>query len=77
MNEDGGRGVIWRGRDNVVDFYDDARQNLMAADSVPGISDAGAHLAIMQDGTAPTTMLGKCTRERPAAGDNKQSASRL
>lgn len=56
MNEDGGRGVIWRGRDNVVDFYDDARENLLADDSVPGISDAGAHLAIMQDGTAPTTM---------------------
>ena len=25
--------------------------------TVPGISDAGAHLAIMQDGTAPTTIL--------------------
>ena len=25
--------------------------------TVPGISDAGAHLAIMQDATTPTTML--------------------
>ena len=56
MMQNGGRGVIWRGSANVVEWYDDARENLQHPDMVPGISDAGAHLAIMQDGTAPTTM---------------------
>ena len=30
----------------------------------PGISDAGAHLAIMQDGTSPTSMLAHWARDR-------------
>ena len=64
MMSNDGKGVLWRGRDNVVDFYDDAKLNLLEDDSVPGISDAGAHLAIMQDGTAPTTMLAHWARDR-------------
>ena len=32
--------------------------------TVPGISDAGAHLAIMQDGTSPTSMLAHWARDR-------------
>jgi len=40
MND--GTGVLWRGRDNVIEWYDNARLDLLADDCVPGISDAGA-----------------------------------
>jgi N-acyl-D-aspartate/D-glutamate deacylase len=39
---DEGKGVLWRGRDNVIEWYDSAREDLLAENCVPGISDAGA-----------------------------------
>ena len=47
----GATGTIWRGSPNVPGFYDMVKQRLEHPRIVPGISDAGAHLNIFQDGT--------------------------
>ena len=58
-------GTIWEGgyRD-VSRFYNHAHKQLQSDYVIPGISDAGAHLNVFQDGTSPTTMLSFWTRDR-------------
>ena len=67
----GATGTIWRGSPNVPGFYDMVKQRLEHPRIVPGISDAGAHLNIFQDGTTPTSILTHWARDR----HNKSSGS--
>ena len=62
--QEGGSGVIWEGYDNLTGFYNHARKKLMHPLIVPGISDAGAHLNIFQDGSTPTSMISFWSRDR-------------
>ncbi len=58
-------GVIWNGNsNNVTDFYEARLKDFSSPYIVPGISDAGAHLAIFQDGTTPTSMISFWARDR-------------
>ena len=56
-----GRGLT---KDQLTGFYDHARKKLMHPLIVPGISDAGAHLNIFQDGSTPTSMISFWSRDR-------------
>jgi N-acyl-D-aspartate/D-glutamate deacylase len=64
MTSRGCTGTIWRGSPNVPQFYDMVKERLEHPRIVPGISDAGAHLNIFQDGTTPTTILTHWARDR-------------
>lgn len=58
-------GTIWEGGySDVSRFYNHAHKQLQSPMVIPGISDAGAHLNMFQDGTSPTTMLSFWTRDR-------------
>ena len=52
------------GYDNLTGFYNHARKKLTHPLIVPGISDAGAHLNIFQDGSTPTSMVSFWSRDR-------------
>lgn len=59
-----GTGTLWQGSPDVVGWYNTTRERLAHPRVVPGISDAGAHLAIFQDGTTPTSMISFWGRDR-------------
>ena len=64
---DGATGMIWRslgGTMDVTAWYEDVKKRLECDRVVPALSDAGAHLAIFQDGTGPTSMLSFWGRDR-------------
>jgi len=65
MMQHGGNGVIWQAQsENVTGFYNFLHWRLQQSYYIPGISDAGAHLAIFQDGTSPTSMISFWARDR-------------
>jgi len=66
MMREGGKGVIWQAQTEgeVRHHYDFIRRSLLHPKIVPGISDAGAHLAIFQDGVTPTSMISFWARDR-------------
>lgn len=65
MMKNHGTGVIWQAQfPDVQAFYDHTQKNLQHPQIVPGVSDAGAHLAIFQDGTTPTSMISFWARDR-------------
>jgi N-acyl-D-amino-acid deacylase len=65
MTTEGATGTIWEGGySDVSRFYNHAHKQLQSELVIPGISDAGAHLNIFQDGTSPTTMLSFWVRDR-------------
>ena len=56
MLKDSGKGMIWRslgGLADVTSWYEDVKTRLSHDRIIPALSDAGAHLAIFQDGTGP------------------------
>jgi N-acyl-D-aspartate/D-glutamate deacylase len=62
---DGGRGMLYVPILNYADgILDPAREMLTHADTVPGLSDGGAHVGMICDGSFPTTMITHWTRDR-------------
>ena len=65
MLEGGGRGMLYVPFLNYAEGnLDPARIMLAHADTVPGLSDGGAHVGMICDGSFPTTMLTHWTRDR-------------
>ncbi len=65
MLEGGGRGMLYVPALNYVEgSLDAARAMIVHPASVPGLSDGGAHVGMICDGSFPTTMLTHWTRDR-------------
>jgi N-acyl-D-aspartate/D-glutamate deacylase len=65
MLTNGGRGMIYSPHLNYVDFnLDPAHTMLTHPDTVPGLSDGGAHVGMICDGSFPTTLVTHWTRDR-------------
>jgi len=65
MLEHGGKGMLYVPFLNYAEgSLDPARAMLIHADTVPGLSDGGAHVGMICDGSFPTTMLTHWTRDR-------------
>jgi N-acyl-D-aspartate/D-glutamate deacylase len=65
MLSGGGRGMLYVPFLNYVEGSLDAvREMIVHKDSVPGLSDGGAHVGMICDGSFPTTMLTHWTRDR-------------
>ena len=65
MLQNGGRGMIYVPLLNYAEgSLDPARAMLDHADTVPGLSDGGAHVGMICDGSFPTSMLTHWTRDR-------------
>jgi N-acyl-D-aspartate/D-glutamate deacylase len=61
----GGRGMLYVPFLNYAEgTLDPARAMLVHADTVPGLSDGGAHVGMICDGSFPTTMITHWTRDR-------------
>jgi N-acyl-D-aspartate/D-glutamate deacylase len=61
----GGRGMLYVPFLNYAEGSLDAvREMIVHKDSVPGLSDGGAHVGMICDGSFPTTMLTHWTRDR-------------
>jgi len=61
----GGRGMLYVPFLNYAQgSLDPARAMLVHADTVPGLSDGGAHVGMICDGSFPTTMITHWTRDR-------------
>ena len=64
---DDGRGLLYLAFANYVDGnLDEARTMLLHPHAVPGLSDGGAHVGTICDGSFPTTLLTLWGRDRPA-----------
>jgi N-acyl-D-aspartate/D-glutamate deacylase len=65
MFGDGGRGMLYVPFLNYVEgSLDAARAMIVHPSTVPGLSDGGAHVGMICDGSFPTTMLTHWTRDR-------------
>jgi len=65
MLGNGGRGMLYVPALNYVEgSLDAARAMIVHPASVPGLSDGGAHVGMICDGSFPTTMLTHWTRDR-------------
>jgi N-acyl-D-aspartate/D-glutamate deacylase len=65
MLEGGGRGMLYVPFLNYAEgSLDAARAMIVHPASVPGLSDGGAHVGMICDGSFPTTMLTHWTRDR-------------
>lgn len=65
MLRDGGRGMIYSPFANYVDRNLDAAREMMVHPlTLPGLSDGGAHVGMICDGSLPTFMLTHWTRDR-------------
>ncbi len=65
MLEDGGRGMLYVPFLNYANYtLDPAREMLLHANSVPSLSDGGAHVGMICDGSFPTYNLVHWTRDR-------------
>jgi N-acyl-D-aspartate/D-glutamate deacylase len=65
MLTDGGRGLLYGPFLNYSEgSLDAAREMILHPDSVPGLSDGGAHVGMICDGSFPTTMITHWTRDR-------------
>ncbi|HEX4181159.1 MAG TPA: amidohydrolase family protein [Caulobacteraceae bacterium] len=65
MLKDGGRGMIYVPLLNYAEgSLDPAHAMLGHPDTVPGLSDGGAHVGMICDGSFPTSMLTHWTRDR-------------
>ncbi|MEO8812675.1 MAG: amidohydrolase family protein [Caulobacteraceae bacterium] len=65
MLDEGGRGMLYVPFLNYADgSLGPAHAMLTHADTVPGLSDGGAHVGMICDGSFPTTMLTHWTRDR-------------
>jgi N-acyl-D-aspartate/D-glutamate deacylase len=65
MLQDGGRGMLYVPFLNYVDgSLDAAHAMIVHPSSVPGLSDGGAHVGMICDGSFPTTMITHWTRDR-------------
>ena len=65
MLQNGGRAMIYVPLLNYAEgSLDPARAMLDHADTVPGLSDGGAHVGMICDGSFPTSMLTHWTRDR-------------
>jgi N-acyl-D-aspartate/D-glutamate deacylase len=65
MLEAGGRGMLYVPILNYAQTsLDPAREMLLHADTVPGLSDGGAHVGMICDGSFPTSMVTHWTRDR-------------
>jgi N-acyl-D-aspartate/D-glutamate deacylase len=65
MLENGGRGMLYVPLLNYAEgSLDPAYAMLGHADTVPGLSDGGAHVGMICDGSFPTSMLTHWTRDR-------------
>ncbi|NMH95943.1 N-acyl-D-amino-acid deacylase family protein [Pseudonocardia acidicola] len=65
MVADGGRGMLYLTSANYVDGNLDAVREMLAhPHTVPGLSDGGAHVGTICDGSFPTTLLAHWTRDR-------------
>jgi len=65
MLSNGGRGMIYVPLLNYAEgSLDPAHAMLDHADTVPGLSDGGAHVGMICDGSFPTSMLTHWTRDR-------------
>ena len=61
----GGRGMLYVPFLNYAEgSLDPARAMLVHADTVPGLSDGGAHVGMICDGSFPTSMITHWTRDR-------------
>ncbi|WP_110206834.1 N-acyl-D-amino-acid deacylase family protein [Nocardioides daejeonensis] len=64
---DGGRGMIYQPFTNYVDgSLNGAREQLVHPFTIPGLSDGGAHVGTICDGSFPTTLLQHWVRDRAA-----------
>jgi N-acyl-D-aspartate/D-glutamate deacylase len=65
MLTNGGRGMIYSPHLNYVDYnLDPTHAMLTHPDTVPGLSDGGAHVGMICDGSFPTTLVTHWTRDR-------------
>jgi N-acyl-D-aspartate/D-glutamate deacylase len=65
MLQDGGRGMLYVPFLNYVEgSLDAAHAMIVHPSSVPGLSDGGAHVGMICDGSFPTTMITHWTRDR-------------
>ncbi len=65
MLKNGGRGMLYVPFLNYAEGSLDAVRTMIAhPDSVPGLSDGGAHVGMICDGSFPTSMLTHWTRDR-------------
>jgi N-acyl-D-aspartate/D-glutamate deacylase len=65
MLSNGGRGLLYVPFLNYSEGSLDAvREMIVHPDSVPGLSDGGAHVGMICDGSFPTTMITHWTRDR-------------
>jgi N-acyl-D-aspartate/D-glutamate deacylase len=65
MLTDGGRGMLYHPFLNYADGSLDPSYAMLAhRDTVPGLSDGGAHVGMICDGSFPTSMLTHWTRDR-------------
>jgi N-acyl-D-aspartate/D-glutamate deacylase len=65
MLTDGGRGMLYVPFLNYSEGSLEAvREMIVHPDSVPGLSDGGAHVGMICDGSFPTTMITHWTRDR-------------
>jgi N-acyl-D-aspartate/D-glutamate deacylase len=65
MLSDGGRGMLYHPFLNYADGnLDPSYAMLSHRDTVPGLSDGGAHVGMICDGSFPTSMLTHWTRDR-------------
>jgi N-acyl-D-aspartate/D-glutamate deacylase len=65
MLSDGGRGMIYSPHLNYAEgSLDPAYAMLTHPDTVPGLSDGGAHVGMICDGSFPTTLVTHWTRDR-------------
>jgi N-acyl-D-aspartate/D-glutamate deacylase len=65
MLSHGGRGMLYVPALNYAEgSLDAARAMIVHPSSVPGLSDGGAHVGMICDGSFPTTMLTHWTRDR-------------
>ena len=65
MLEDGGKGMVYLPFLNYADgSLDPSYEMLKSAATLPGLSDGGAHVGMICDGSFPTSMLTHWTRDR-------------
>ena len=65
MLSGGGTGIIFSPFANYADFnLDAAREMMLHPQTLPGLSDGGAHVGMICDGSFPTYMLTHWTRDR-------------
>ena len=63
--EEGGKALLYRPFLNYTDFnLDVSRQMLLDPNTVPGLSDAGAHCGMICDGSFPTYLMAHWGRDR-------------